>query len=108
MLDSFSRANDRLFARFGLDALYRSGAGDALSGCRVIPRQADELAGFGATQIRASGTVLEVRASEIATVAEGDSFIVYRPDGAQTVYSVEGAPSRDLERLVWACGVREC
>lgn len=107
MLDTFSRANDRLFARFSLDALYRSGAGDALTGCRVILRQADELAGFGATQIRASGTVLEVRASEVAVVSDGDGFVVYHPDGGQTVYSVEGAPSRDLDRLVWTCGVRE-
>lgn len=72
---------------------------------RVVLRQPDETLSFGGTQVRASTTMLDVRLSDCPTVSDGDTFVVTR-NGVETVYTVEGKPERDSDRLVWSCGCR--
>lgn len=90
-----------LDAHLPRDALYKAGGVGAGVACRVIARQPDEISNFGDGQIVRGTTLLDVRISEIAAPKEGDTFTV----GA-TVYTVLGAPRRDLERLVWTCGCK--
>lgn len=88
-------------AHLARDALHRAGgAGDGVA-CRVITRQPDEDVRFGDLTVVRPTTLIDVRISEVAAPAEGDTFTI----GA-SVYTVTGAPRRDAERLVWTCGCR--
>ena len=99
----FSAAIDALFAdpNLALHATYRAGGADPGVPVRVIVRRPDRVGEFGETRIVAETTVFDVRVSEIAAPAAGDTI---EADG--TVYTIQGEPTRDAERLVWMIEAR--
>ena len=68
---------------------------------RVILRRPDRISEFGETRIVAGTVVIDVRVSDVAAPAEGDTI---EADG--TVYVIQGEPIRDAERLVWTIEAR--
>ena len=99
----FAAAIDVLFAdpNLGMDAVYRAGGADPGVPVRVIVRQPDRIGAFGETRIVTGTLVIDIRVSEIAAPAEGDTIEV---DG--TVYVIQGEPIRDAERLIWTTEAR--
>jgi hypothetical protein len=99
----FAAAIDALFAdtSLGRDGLYRAGGADPAIPVSVIARQPDRVGEFGETRIVAETLLIDVRVSEIAAPADGDTFEL---DGM--VYVTQGEPIRDTERLVWSIEAR--
>jgi hypothetical protein len=99
----FTAAIEALFAdpSLGRDGLYRAGGADPGIPVRVILRRPDRVGEFGETRIVTETLLIDVRVSEVAAPADGDTVEV---DG--TVYVVQGAPIRDAERLVWTIEAR--
>lgn len=102
-MTAFAAAIDALFAdpNLALDGVYRPGGADPRVPVRIVVRRPDRVSEFGETRIVAETTVFDVRVSDIAAPADGDTFEV---DG--TVYVVQGTPIRDAERLVWTLEAR--
>lgn len=102
-MTAFTAALSTLFAdpNLGLDAVYRAGGTDPDIPIRIILRRPDEIGTFGETRIVAETVVIDVRVSEVAAPAEGDTFTI----GAQTFF-VQGEPVRDAERLIWTLEAR--
>jgi hypothetical protein len=102
-VSAFAAATDVLFAdpHLARDAVYRpGGVGDGIP-VRVMVRRPDRIEGFGETRIASSTTVLDVRVSEVAEPAAGDTLAL---DGKTVV--VQGTPIRDAEALVWTLDTR--
>lgn len=99
----FSAAIDALFADPNLasNALYRAGGGDPGIPVRVILRRPDRVVEFGETRIVAETIVFDVRVSQIAVPRADDTI---EADG--TVYTIQGEPIRDPERLLWTIEAR--
>jgi hypothetical protein len=99
----FTAAIDALFAdpNLGRDAVYRAGGADPGIPVRVIVRQPDRVGTFGETRIVTETLLIDVRVSEVAAPADGDTIEV-----DSTVYVIQGAPIRDAERLVWSIEAR--
>ena len=99
----FAAAIDALFAdpNLGTDAVFRAGGADPGMPVRVIVRQPDRIGTFGETRIATETTIVDIRASDIAAPAEGDTIEI---DG--TVYIIQGEPIRDAERLIWTIEAR--
>jgi hypothetical protein len=102
-MTAFATAIDALFADPNLarDALWRAGGADPSLPVRVILRQPDRSSDFGETRIVAETTMFDVRVSDIAVPAAGDTIEV-----DDTVYVIQGEPARDVERLVWTIEAR--
>ena len=102
-MNAFAAAIDALFSdpNLATDAVYRAGGADPAVPVRVILRQPDRVGEFGETRIVAGTVLIDVRVSEAAAPAEGDTIAI---DG--TVHVVQGAPIRDAERLVWTIEAR--
>ena len=102
-MTAFTAAIDALFAdpNFALDAVYRPGGADPGVPVRIVVRRPDRVSEFGETRIVAETTVFDVRVSDIAALAEGDTI---EADG--TVYIIQGEAIRDAERLVWTVEAR--
>ena len=94
----FAAAIDVLFADLNLavDAVYRDDGADPGVPVRAILRRPDRISEFGETHIVAGTVVIDVRVSDVAAPAEGDTI---EADGM--VYVIQGEPIRDVERLVW-------
>ncbi len=99
----FTTTIDALFAdpNLGRDGLYRAGGADPGIPVRVILRRPDRVGEFGETRIVTETLLIDIRVSEVATPADGDTIEV---DG--TVYVIQGEPIRDAERLVWTIEAR--
>jgi hypothetical protein len=102
-VSAFSAATDVLFAdpHLARDAVYRPGGVSDGIPVRVMHRQPDRIEGFGETRIASSTTMLDVRASEVAEPAAGDTLAL---EGRTVV--VQGTPIRDAEALVWTLDTR--
>lgn len=100
---AFTTAINALFAdpNLGRDAVYRAGGANPGVPVRVILRRPDRIDVFGETRIATETLVIEVRVSDVAAPADGDTIEL---DGA--VYVVQGEPIRDAERLVWTIEAR--
>jgi hypothetical protein len=100
---AFTTAIDVLFAdpNLGTAAVWRAGGADPGIPVRVIVRQPDRIGNFGETRIAAATLVIDVRVSEVAAPAEGDTIEI---DGS--VYIIQGEPIRDAERLIWTIEAR--
>jgi hypothetical protein len=100
---AFAAAIDALFAdpNLGIDAVYRAGGADPGVPVRVILRRPDRIDVFGETRIATETLVIEVRVSDVAAPASGDTIEL---DGA--VYVIQGEPIRNAERLVWTIEAR--
>ncbi len=94
----FTAAIDALFAdpNLGRDGLYRAGGADPGTPVRVILRWPDRVGDLGETRIVTETLLIDVRVSEVAAPADGDTIEL---DG--TVYVIQREPIRDAERLVW-------
>ena len=102
-MSAFTAAIDALFAdpNLGVNANYRAGGADPGMPVRVIVRQPDRIGTFGETRIATETTLIDIRTSEVAAPAEGDTIEM---DGA--VYIIQGEPLRDAERLIWTLEAR--
>ena len=102
-MTAFAAAIDALFAdpNLAVDAVYRAGGGDLGIPVRAILRRPDRVGEFGETRIVAETTIFDVRVSDIAAPAEGDTI-----EADCTVYIIQGEPIRDAERLVWTIEAR--
>ena len=103
ILNAFRAAIDALFGdpSLGMDAVYRADGTDPGVPVRVIVRRPDRIGTFGETRIATETTMFDIRVSEIAVPAEGDSIEV---DG--TVHVIQGEPIRDAEGLIWTIEAR--
>jgi hypothetical protein len=100
---AFAAGIDALFAdpNLATGAVYRAGGGDPGVPVSAIIRQPDRIGEFGETRIAAETTMIDIRASEIAAPAEGDTIEV-----DDKVYVIQGEPIRDAERLIWTIEAR--
>ena len=73
---AFAAAIDVLFAdpNLAIDAVYRAGGADPGVPVRVILRRPDRIGEFGETRIVAETVVIDVRVSDVAAPAEGDTI----------------------------------
>jgi hypothetical protein len=103
MMPAFAAAIDALFAdpNLAVDAVYRAGGADPGIPVRVVVRRPDRVGDFGDTRLLTETTVFDVRVSEIAEPAAGDTI---EADGV--TYVIQGEPVRDAERLVWTIDAR--
>lgn len=103
-MTAFSAAVDILFAdpNLAVDAVWRSGGSGAGVPVRVIRRAPDDVMTWRDGRVRVETVFIDVRVSEAATLAKGDTFTI---DTA--TFTVTGAPERDSERLVWKAEARE-
>ena len=104
MVTAFTGAIDTLFAdpNIAMDGVHRAGNGaDPGTTLRVIVRQPDRIGTVGETRIATETTIFDIRTSDIATPAEGDTIEL---DG--TIYVIQGEPLRDAERLTWTLEAR--
>ncbi|QLH38159.1 MAG: hypothetical protein HWD60_03140 [Defluviicoccus sp.] len=99
----FEVAVDALFAdpNMTVVGLYRAGSSDGAVEVRLIRRQPDRVGTFEQTRLVAETAVFDLRVSDIAAPAEGDTIEV---DG--DLFIIQGAPLRDAERLVWTIEAR--
>ena len=102
-MTAFTAAIDALFAdpNLATGAVYRAGGADPGVSVRAILRRPDRIGEFGETRILTETTMFDIRASEIAAPAEGDTIVV---DGS--TYVIQGEPIRDAERLIWTIEAR--
>jgi len=93
-----SAAISAIFAdpNMAADATWYAGGAGAGATVRVITRAPDMISGYGSARLVADTMMIDVRASEITALADGDEF-----DVAGTRYAVQGEPVRDREQLVW-------
>ncbi len=103
MMSVFEVAVDVLFADpyLAVAGLYRANGSDGAVEVRLIRRQPDRVGAFGQTRLVAETAVFDLRVSDIAAPAEGDTIEV---DGE--LFVIQGAPLRDAERLVWTIEAR--
>lgn len=97
-MSAFAAAVDGIFADSSMaaDAVWTPAAGGAGVAVRVIRRQPDEGMTFGPSRALVPTMIVDVRASQVAAPAKGDSVVI----GASS-WRVQGAPAIDRERLVW-------
>ena len=97
-MTAFTAALDLLFSDPNLStpALYQQmGIGPEVA-LRVMRRNPDRIVEFGAARLVSDSVVLDVRISDCPDLAAGDRFEI-----AGEIFTVQGAPQRDRERLVW-------
>lgn len=93
-------ASEAIFrdANVAEDANWRAGGvGDGIA-VRVVRKSPDEVVGFGSSRAVVATVLIDVRVSEVASPAAGDTAEI---DG--DVFEIIGAPVRDGLSLVWTC-----
>ncbi|MFO1152756.1 MAG: hypothetical protein U1E42_03680 [Rhodospirillales bacterium] len=102
-MNAFPAAIELLFndPNLGTNAVYRAGGAEPGVPVRAIVRRPDRIGSFGETRIVAETLVIDVRVSEVAAPAEGDTFQI----GGET-FVVQGEPISDAERLIWSIEAR--
>ena len=70
-----------------------AGAGHSL---RLILRSPDAITEFGAARVWSETVVVDIRVSEVQSLATGDKIDI---DGVP--HTVQGEPVRDREHLIW-------
>jgi hypothetical protein len=100
-MSAFNTAIVSLFTdpNLAVDAIYASTAGGSKS-VRVITHNPDLIKNFGQSVIESPSLVLVAQVSDCPALAQGDTFTI---DGI--VYTVQGQPLRNAERLVWEVDV---
>jgi len=102
-MTAFAIATDILFTdpHLSLEAVYRAGGAGAGQPVRVIRRAPDRLANFGEGRFVTESVLLDLRISDVAELAEGDTLEI---EGV--FYEIRSKPLRDSERLIWAAEAR--
>ena len=83
-------------------ALWRASGTGAGVPVRIIKSAPDDEITWRDVRSRVPTVFIDVRVSEVAALSKGDTFEI-AGDGT---YEVVGAPSRDIERLVWKAEAR--
>lgn len=93
-------AADTLFAdpNIARNALWRTGGAGAGAAVRVITKRPDQITGFGDSRAILPTMLIEVRRSEVAAPAAGDTVEI---DGE--TFAVIATPLIDSLGLIWAC-----
>jgi hypothetical protein len=96
----FIVATDALFAdpNIATDAIWRAGGAGAGTAVRVVTRHPDRVVGFGDSRAVLPTLLVDVRRSEVAEPASGDTVEI---DGE--LFEIIAAPIIDSARLVWTC-----
>jgi hypothetical protein len=100
MQAAFGAAIDAIFrdANVAEDAIWRAGGvGDGVA-VRIIRKSPDEVVGFGSSRTVMATVLIDVRVSEVASPASGDTAEI---DG--DVFEIIGTPAGDGLGLVWTC-----
>ena len=97
-MTAFAIATDLLFADPNLStlALYQQSGIGVERTVRVMRRNPDRMIEFGAARLVSDSMVLDVRVSDCPELAAGDRFEI-----AGEIFTIQGAPQRDRERLIW-------
>lgn len=82
----------------GEDAIWRAGGVGAGVAARVIRKSPDKIVGFGDSRAVMPSVLVDVRTSEIALPATGDTVEI-----AGGVFDIIAEPTADALRLVWSC-----
>jgi len=100
MQGAFGGAIDAIFrdVHVAEDALWRAGGTGGGTPVRVIRKSPDEVVGFGSSRAVLATVLIDVRSSEIATPAMGDTVEI-----AGDLLDIIGTPVRDSLGLVWTC-----
>jgi hypothetical protein len=100
MSSAFAAAVDAIFrdANVAEDAIWRAGGAGDGTAIRVIRKTPDEVAGFGGSRAVMATVLVDVRASEIASPAAGDTVEI-----GGDLFAIIGTPVRDSLGLVWTC-----
>lgn len=104
-MNAFAAANDILFenSHLALDAVWKAGGAGSGVTVRVVLSTPDEAMEWRETRIVAGAVILDVRMSEIPTLAKGDTFTVA---ARSATYVVSGDPRRDDLHLTWRAEAR--
>jgi hypothetical protein len=96
-MNAFNTAIVSLFTdpNLAVDAIYAPTAGGSKS-VRVITHNPDLIQSFGQSVIESPSLVLVAQVADCQSLAQGDTFTI-----AGVVYTVQGQPRRNAERLVW-------
>jgi hypothetical protein len=100
MQAAFGAAIEAIFrdANVAEDAIWRAGgAGDGVT-VRIIRKSPDEVVGFGSSRAIMATVLIDVRVSEVASPASGDTAQI-----SGDVFEIIGTPVRDGLGLVWTC-----
>lgn len=99
-MDAFAVATDVLFAdpNIAVDAIWRAGGAGTGTAVRVVTRGPDQVIGFGDSRAVLPTLLIDVRRSEVAEPASGDTVEI---DGE--TFEVISSPTIDSLRLVWTC-----
>jgi hypothetical protein len=100
VIDVFAAATDALFAdpNIARDAIWRAGGAGAGIAVRVVTKRPDQVVGFGDSRAILPTTLIDVRRSEVAEPASGDTVEI---DG--DVFEIIVTPTTDSLGLVWTC-----
>jgi hypothetical protein len=100
MSSAFSSAIDAIFrdANVAEDAIWRAGGAGDGTAVRVIRKSPDEVVGFGSGRAVMATVLIDVRVSEIAAPAAGDTVAI-----GDASFDIVGTPVRDSLGLVWTC-----
>jgi hypothetical protein len=101
---AFAAAIDAIFRDGNIadDALWRAGGLGSGQAVRIVRKSPDEVVGFGASRAVMATVLIDVRVSEVASPAAGDTAEI---DG--DVFEIIGTPVRDGLGLVWTCEASE-
>lgn len=101
-MTAFTAAIDALFGdpHLSVAATYTPAAGSPVA-VRVIWSKSDEVWHGLQTGLVAPKLVADLRVSDVADPAEDDTIEI-----GGTTYTVDGAPRRDREGLVWKLGLK--
>ena len=99
-MDAFAVATDALFAdpNIATEAIWRVGGAGTGTAVRVVTRRPGQVVGFGDSRAVLPTLLIDVRRSEVAEPASGDTVEI---DG--DLFEVIAAPIIDSVRLVWTC-----
>lgn len=99
-MSTFPPAIDAIFAdnNIGEDAIWRAGGVGAGVPVRIIRKSPDKIIGFGDSRVVISSVLVDVRTSEIALPAAGDTVEI-----AGGVFDIIAEPTADTLRFVWTC-----
>lgn len=97
-MTAFARAINLLFAdpNLSTSALYQQSGIGVERTVRVMRRNPDRMVEFGAARLVSESVVLDVRVGDCPELTAGDRFEI-----AGEIFTVQGAPQRGRERLVW-------
>ena len=102
-MTAFDLATDSLFAdqNLAVDALLRLGGTGPTQAIRAIRAMPDRFASFGEGRFVVDTILLNVRLADAPVLSAGDTVEI-----AGQLHEIQGAPSRDSDRLVWLAEAR--